>query len=116
MTREFIGGSDIQWILCWYENNGFVNWEVHPSRESALNEGPRTNEDWCVVRYNKNTTKYSIIGYSGRTFPVNILSSPYGYSTPLTIYSVPDYELSLPEDHYNGHHSHVTTGAHKYND
>ena len=50
MTREFIGGSDIQWILCWYEDNGFVNWEVHPSRESALNEGPRTNEDWCVVR------------------------------------------------------------------
>ena len=37
--RSWKSGKKIQWILCWYEDNGYVNWEVHDSRQSALLEG-----------------------------------------------------------------------------
>ena len=106
--RSWKSGKKIQWILCWYENNGYVNWEVHDSRQSALLEGPHTNEDWCVVRYDTWTDNYSVVGYSGRTFPVNILKAPYASDVDLTIYSVPADKLGSTESHYNGFHSHVT--------
>ena len=67
-NRSWKSGKKIQWILCWYEDNGFVNWEVHDSRQSALEEGPHTNEDWCVVRYNTWTNNYSV----GRLRPTTI--------------------------------------------
>ena len=106
--RSWKSGKKIQWILCWYEDNGYVNWEVHNSRNSAMMEGPHTNDDWCVVRYDTWTDNYSVVGYSGRTFPVNILKAPYAHDEDLTIYSIPADRLGAPENHYSGYHSHVT--------
>ena len=108
MNQTFVPNKAIQWLLCWYEESGYVYWEVHTSRESAMNEGPHTNEDWCVVRYDTWTGNYSIVGYSGRTFPVNILKAPYASDVDLTIYSIPADKLGGTESHYSGYHSHVT--------
>ena len=98
MNQTFVPNKAIQWLLCWYEESGYVYWEVHTSRESAMNEGPHTNEDWCVVRYNKSTGRHSISHYEGRTFPINILVPNHGEN--ITIYSDPVDKLSHAMAHY----------------
>ena len=99
--------NEIQWILCWYEDNGYVNWSVYDTRESALNHAPWTHEDWSVVRYNSVTNRHALVYAQGRLFPLTILSSPSSPNSPLTIYSVPSTKLSRAESHYETVKQHV---------
>ena len=93
-------GKAISFLVCVYYDNGYVDWWPYATREKALNEG-QFNVDWCVVRYNWRTEKYSIIHAEGRTFPVNILCPPYscGGMKPI-ITSVPEYQLPSLLSHY----------------
>jgi len=93
----------IQYILCSYEESGYLNYSFHNNKMTALNHAPWNNENWCVVRYNMETDRYSTVYAEGRTFPVNILRSTTNSSSPLTIYSVPVDKLSRPELHYEKH-------------
>ena len=90
----------IQYILCSYEENGYLNYSFHNDKMTALNHAPWNNENWCVVRYNMDTSKYSTVYAEGQVFPVNILRSSLNIASPLTIYSVPVDKLSKPELHY----------------
>ena len=92
------------WILCSYEKSGYLDYSFHRSKDDALNHAPWDNENWCVVRYNLNSGKYSTVYAEGQVFPVNILRSSHNESRPLTIYSVSVDKLSKPELHYSIHY------------
>ena len=88
------------WILCSYEDNGYITSTYHPSKKEALNHAPWDNPDWCVVSYNVLTDKYYTVYAEGKPFPVNILRSKRDENISLTIYSDPVDKLSKPELHY----------------
>lgn len=92
--------KSVYFLLCEYHDNGYVDWEPYKTREQALNEG-RFSVDWCVVRYNWRSQKYSVIHAEGRTFPVNILCPPYscGGLQPV-VTSVPNSNLPSLVAHY----------------
>ena len=93
-------GKSVSFLVCVYFDNGYVDWYPYSTREKALNEA-QFNVDWCVVRYNWKTQKYSVIHAAGRTFPVNILCPPYsrGGMKP-SITSVPVKNLPSLMSHY----------------
>ena len=93
--------KSVFFLSCVYYDNGYVDWWPYSTREKALNEGA-FNVDWCVVRYNWKTQKYSVIHAAGRTFPVNILCPPYscGGMKP-SVTSVPVKNLPSLMSHYD---------------
>ena len=92
--------KSVYFLLCEYYDNGYVDWEPYKTREDAMNEG-QYGVDWCVVRYNWKSQKYSVVYAEGRTFPVNILCPPYscGGLKPV-VTSVPDNNLPSLVAHY----------------
>jgi hypothetical protein len=92
--------KSVYFLLCEYYDNGYVDWETHTTREEAMNEG-QYGVDWCVVRYNWKSQKYSVVYAEGRTFPVNILCPPYscGGLKPV-VTSVPNSNLPSLVAHY----------------
>ena len=93
--------KSVYFLLCEYYDNGYVDWEPYKTREDAMSEGEYC-VDWCVVRYNWKSQKYSVVYAEGRTFPVNILCPPYscGGMKPV-ITSVHEDKLPKPESHYD---------------
>ena len=93
--------KSVYFLLCEYYDNGYVDWEPYKTREDAMNEG-QYGVDWCVVRYNWKSQKYSVVYAEGRTFPVDIICPPYscGGLKPV-VTSVHEDKLPRPESHYD---------------
>lgn len=100
--------KSVFFLFCEYYDNGYVDWEPYLTKEESLNEG-QYGVDWCVVRYNWKSQKYSVVYAEGRTFPVNILCPPYyggGLKPSITSVSLKDlpslvahYEDNKPISH-----------------